>query len=182
MYLLLKWWCFGRSMKVHTAMSIKDTESDSQLVWKQVIKRSPCYYKISFPMHLLKHHPASSTTNIYAAKYLYVTWLWPFQKLERYKQASDACRRPRFLATSFLSCYLCQWNPLKLGWNSAYFTKNQTATVVLLAITGNMLTKILYSAKLKQSCTELFGGYRRKFWKFQNYSCFWWSQWLKQPQ
>lgn len=39
-------------------------------------------------------------------------------------------------------------------------TSKPNTTVALPAITGNMLTKMLYIAKLKHSCIELFGGYR----------------------
>jgi len=60
-----------------------------------------------------------------------------------------------------MPCDLCQWNPLKPPWNSVYFKKTQqpNTTVALLAFSGNTFTKTLYTAKLKHTCIELFGGW-----------------------
>lgn len=129
----------GKSMKVQRQWILKTHKSDSQLVWIQVIK-SPYYNKISFHIHLLKNYPVSRKISTYTTKYFCVMYYDYFKSWNNAKKQVMLAESQSSLQSHFLSYYLRQLNPLRLGWNCFLSSKkennNTHTTVVVLAVSG----------------------------------------------
>lgn len=161
-------------------MGIKDTQVRFTAGVNTGNKKNPLWQNF-FPYTLLKNYPVSYKINVYTTKYFCVI-IMTISKAGTIPTNKWCLQRAR-APCNLIFVILYEWNPLRLGWNCILQRKEQhTHHSCTSGNKWSMLTKILYIAKLKHSCIELFGGYRRKFWKFKNYNYFWQSWWLKQPQ